>query len=122
VDAVWRAYTTPGRWASWSPQVRTVRGLPLDRTVQPGDRGEVVGPAGVRVAVVVTDVDGAARRWSWRVRVGALTLQGDHGVDAAGPRGCCAWMRLRGPLPVVVGYAPLARLALGRLVRTEESP
>jgi hypothetical protein len=95
--------------------------VPLDRAVQPGDRGDVLGPVGIRVPFQVTDVDDAGRRWTWRIRVGALTLQGDHGVDADGDRGCCAWMRLRGPLPVVVGYAPLAHLALARLVRAEAS-
>jgi hypothetical protein len=39
-----------------------------------------------------------------------------HGVDVRDDAGCCAWIRIRGPLPVVVAYLPVARLALGRLV------
>ena len=36
-----------------------------------------------------------------------------HGVDDDGG----TWLQVSGLLPVVAGYAPLARFALGRLVR-----
>ena len=113
-DAVWGRYVIPSRWSSWSPQVRGVSCERADEPVQAGTRGVVHGPAGVRVPFAVTDVDAGGRRWTWRVRVGALDLAMVHGVDPR-PGGCCAWVRVTGPLPVVAAYAPVARLALRRL-------
>jgi hypothetical protein len=112
----WAAYVTPSRWSSWSPQVQGVRCARPDEPVQAGDRGEVLGPAGVRVPFEVTDVDAQRRRWTWRVRLGVLVLEMTHGVAVRDDAGCCAWLRVSGPLPVVVSYLPLARHALGRLV------
>ncbi len=116
-DDVWLRYVTPRHWSGWSPQIRSVGGAPLDETVSAGTSGTVHGPAGVKVAFVVTELDAATRRWSWRVRVGVVDLVMAHGVN---PRdattGSTAWVRITGPLPIVAGYAPLARLALRRLV------
>ena len=66
-------------------------------------------------------VDHEARTWSWSVRSGPLRLSFDHGVDPAEgdpgrATGSTAWLVTHALWPVAVGYAPLARLALGRLV------
>jgi hypothetical protein len=114
---VWLRYVTPRHWSGWSPQIRSVSGPPLDESVAAGSSGTVHGPAGVRVVFAVTEVDAPARRWSWRVRVGFVELLMAHGVDPRhGSTGSTAWVRITGPLPIVAGYAPLARLALRRLV------
>jgi uncharacterized protein YndB with AHSA1/START domain len=110
-EAMWEAYAEPSRWPSWAPQIREVR--PTDR-IQPGMRGEVKGPAGSRVRFEVTDVDETAGRWTWRVRIGPASLTIAH-VVADGRTA----VELDGPAPVVVAYAPVARVALARLVRVE---
>ncbi len=111
---VWRRYASLDRWPDWSP---LIGGVDADeRRLRPGLRGVVHGPLGVPVPFVVTDVDAAAMRWTWRARVGPFALTIDHGVDAAG-EGTRTWLRVRGLLPAVLGYAPLAQLALQRLVR-----
>jgi len=115
VDDTWARYTVPGLWSGWSPQIRSVTTPHPDAPVVAGTAGTVVGPAGVKVPFTVTDVDDAEHRWTWQVRAGLVTLVLEHGVDAVDAR-TRAWARVTGPLPVVLGYAPLARVALGRLV------
>ncbi len=83
----------------------------------PAATGRVFGPLGVHLDFVVDAVDEATREWMWTVRRGPLRLVLTHGVIARG-RGCETWLRVDGPLPVVAAYAPLARLALARLVRS----
>lgn len=115
---VWLRYTVPAHWASWSPQISEVE---TDRPADPvsvGTTGTVRGPGGVRVPFRVTSVDHGTRRWTWQVRAGIVTLVLDHGVDDD-HAGATAWARITGPLPVVLGYAPLARHALRRLVAPE---
>ena len=114
---VWVRYVTPRHWAQWSPQIRSVTGLPLDEAVVTGTSGPVRGPGGVAVSFTVTETDASAHRWSWRVRVGLVDLVMDHGVEPrVGTTGSTAWVRITGALPIVLGYSPLARLALRRLV------
>lgn len=58
--------------------------------------------------------------------MGVLDLSMEHGVDACAPKAVRdddevdartrAWVAITGPLPLVVGYAPAARVALGKLV------
>ena len=105
---MWEAYAEPARWHEWAPQIRAVR--PLER-IRPGLRGEVEGLLGVRVRFEVTVVDEAARCWTWRVHVGLATLTIAH--EVADGRTALV---LDGPRPVIVVYAPVARLALSRLV------
>ena len=79
------------------------------------DPGTVHGPWRTRIAFEIRSVDAAARVWSWRVGVGPLGLVMDHGVEETGT-GARAWVRLHAPAPLVAPYAPIARLALRRLV------
>jgi hypothetical protein len=114
-DETWDRYTTPVRWSSWSPQIRDVDTTDPGRRVDVGTTGTVRGPAGAHISFVVTEVDAERRRWTWQVRAGLVTLTLEHGVEPHGS-GVRAWARVIGPLPVVLAYAPLSRLALGRLV------
>ena len=103
------------------PQLRRVEYAPSRLTA--GTGGRVVGPGGVWADFWIEDVDEAARRWTWTVRRGPLTLVLEHGVETAGAgvgAGSRTWLAIRGPAPVVVPYLPLARYALHRLVTLAE--
>ena len=118
-DEVWARYTRPARWPGWSPHLREVD-YP-DAVVQPGTTGRVTGIGGVVAVFRIDAVDHEARTWSWSVRSGPLRLSFDHGVDVAAPGsghdgGSTAWLVTHALWPVAAGYAPVARLALGRLV------
>lgn len=117
VDDTWEQYTRTDAWSEWAPQIRSVRGV--SGHVRAGDRGVVHGPFPVRVPFTIVSVDAAAHRWTWRVGVGPLGVVLDHGVDAdpAGTTGgSVAWADVHAPRLLVRAYAPLARLALRRLV------
>ena len=110
----WERYAEPARWAGWAPQIRGVTASA--ERIAPGVTGRVRGPLGVRVAFVVTDVDEQRRTWAWDVRCGPVRLHLRHGVEPD-PRGSATWLVIRGPAAVVAAYLPVARVALGRLVR-----
>jgi hypothetical protein len=117
-DEVWARFTQPARWPGWSPHVREVD-YP-DAVVQPGTTGRVTGVGGVVAVFRIDAVDHEARTWSWSVRSGPMRLSFDHGVDEAPVSdhagGSTAWLVTHALWAVAVGYAPVARLALGRLV------
>ncbi|MGN6333734.1 MAG: SRPBCC family protein [Motilibacteraceae bacterium] len=121
VDAAWARYASPSRWPSWSPQLRAVDvagGSDVQDRLLPGLRGTVRGPVPPALPFEVTAVDDVARAWSWTVHLGPVPLHLEHGVEPLpGRTGCRATLRMTGPWPLVLGYLPLARLALGRLVR-----
>lgn len=113
VEEVWARYTCPSDWPSWAPQIRTVRGI--SDPIAAGARGVVHGPLLIRVPFRIVSVDEPARRWTWRVGVGALSVMLDHGVDETAA-GSNAWADVHAPRVAVLAYSPLARLALRRLV------
>lgn len=116
VDVAWARYDRPSRWPSWSPQLRVVDVDGPDR-LRPGLRGSVRGPVPPALPFEVTAVDEPARTWSWTVHLGPVPLHLEHGVEPLpGRPGSRVTLRMTGPWPVVLGYLPLARLALGRLV------
>jgi len=111
----WDRYLRTERWSQWAPQIRDVESdAPL---IAAGVTGRVRAPLGIAVPFRVTEVDDAARRWSWTVRVGPIALVLLHWVSDGPDGGSTTGLRMRGPLPVLAGYAPLAQLALSRLVR-----
>lgn len=115
-EQAWARYATPARWHEWSPQIADVECADLDAVVVAGLVGTVSGPLGVRVRFRVVEVDEGARRWRWHVRAGIVEMSMAHGVDVVPAGGAKAWVAITGSLPLVLAYAPAARLALGRLV------
>ncbi len=113
--AAWERYAVPSRWPEWSPQISRVE-LPVER-IAPGVRGTVHAAGGVKLGFVIDAVDEAARTWSWTVRFTLVKLHLDHWVEDGPDGGSTTGLRVSGPAPVVLGYAPLAKVALERLVR-----
>lgn len=113
VDDVWLRYTTPGLWSGWAPQIRAVEHPPS--RIRAGGRGTVRGPLGLDVPFVVEAVDDQARRWGWCPRIGPVAIRMRHGVDAH-PEGSSAWVEIAAPRLLALSYAPIASLALRRLV------
>ena len=116
----WERYADPQLWSTWSPQIQRVE-TRMQR-LEAGGTGTVhAGPLPrptIGVPFEVLELDEQAMTWTWRVRLGPaglVRLLLVHGVTAHGS-GSSTWLRVHGPLPVVLGYAPVARLALGRLV------
>lgn len=118
LDVAWDRYVHPGMWHTWSPQISSVDAT--DSTLRAGTTGTVHGPVGVSVPFTVLDVDTERRSWSWRVTVVGIALTLHHSVRMSNEKalgGSATTLVIDGPAPVVLAYAPLARLALGRLVR-----
>ncbi|MET8584152.1 SRPBCC family protein [Streptomyces collinus] len=113
-DTVWQRYADVDQWASWSPQIKTVHSVA--RRLGPGLSGTVEALGGIRVAFVVEAVDHDRRTWTWRVRLGRIQIRLHHEVTPQG-RGSTTSLTMYGPGPVLLAYAPLARLALHRLVQ-----
>ncbi len=117
VDEVWERYTQPFWWPRWAPHLRQVEYH--EPAVVPGTEGRVRGVAGIVADFRINAVDEAAHTWSWSVHSGPVRVSFQHGVDA-GPSGSAhastAWLETHGLWPVVLGYAPIARYSLGRLV------
>jgi hypothetical protein len=111
----WDRYLHPARWSSWSPYITGVDTDALQITQ--GVTGRVRGPVGVSVAFLVDEVDTATRRWRWTVQVGPARLTLLHWVAPGPDGGTTTGLRVRGPLPLVLGYAPAALVALHGLVR-----
>ncbi len=97
---------------TWSPQVHRVESD--GKRLHPGLTGRVVGPLGVSARFWVTDVQD--REWTWEVSLSAGQGMVLRHVVLEHPRGSQTELHLRGPAPLVVGYAVPARVALHRLV------
>ena len=110
---VWEAYADPQRWPEWAPHIRRVEAV---GRLRPGQVGRVWSVVPAPVSFEVTDVDAKRRRWSWLAMIGPLRMRFDHGVDSR-DGGSGSWLTMHGPLPLLMIYAPVARLALHRLVR-----
>jgi hypothetical protein len=107
-------YLRPSLWPTWSPPIRSVE-VGADK-LEPGLRGVVHGPLGLRIPFLVTAVDDAAHTWTWRPKFGPVTLTLRHEVHEE-LTGSSTVLRISGLAPVVLGYAPVAQLALNRLVQ-----
>lgn len=116
----WERYADPQLWSTWAPQIQRVQ-TDMSRLTPGGDGTVHAGPLPrptLAVPFEVLEVDEPEMTWTWHVRLGPgglVRLRLAHGVRADGD-GSTTWLRVHGPLPVVLGYAPVARLALGRLV------
>jgi hypothetical protein len=115
-EEVWERYARPQLWPSWSPQIRRVECTA--EWLEAGVTGRVFGPLRLSAGFVVDEWDDVSRRWSWTVRAGIVSIGLAHGVDAV-ELGCRTWLTVRTALPVLpvaLGYLPIARVALHRLV------
>ena len=112
-EVAWERYAEPAMWPRWAPQITGVDAT-ADR-IAAGVTGTVRGPLGVSADFRIREVDEQARRWAWTVRRGPLTVRLQHGVRSAA-QGSATWLIIDAPLPVAVAYAPLAWLAMRRLV------
>ena len=112
----WARYENLELWSTWSPQIQEV--IAARPRLSHGLNGLVVGPLGVRVPFEVLAVDPEAMEWSWHVRLGPVHARLDHVVRHA-PGGCTTEVVIDAPAFAVVGYRPLAALALRRLVRRD---
>lgn len=117
VELAWERYADPALWSTWAPQIRSVEiHDPGPARIRSGLRGTVHALFGVSVRFEVTEVDEAARTWAWTVHPPALTLRLGHTLEARPGGGTRTGLVIDGPAPVVLAYAPVARLALHRLV------
>ncbi len=120
-ETVWRRYTQPQLWPTWSPQIRSVEyGHSL---LRPGTGGVVRTVGGIGIPFTVAEVDAASRTWAWQVRLrGGLSLSLNHGVEPADGPGTSTWLEVTGPPMVTPVYARIAAIsALPRLVRARPS-
>lgn len=113
-QTAWARYERFDAWPGWAPHLRRVEAA--GAVIEPGVRGAVYGPAGVRVRFRIDTVDPVGRAWSWTVWLPGtrLVLRHDLAPDGAG---CRAGVDLVGPALVVGPYAPFTRWPLHRLVR-----
>jgi hypothetical protein len=117
VTLAWERYADPSRWSDWAPQIQGVE-TEMVRLVAGGTgtvRAGLLPWPTLGVPFRVLEVDEVAMQWSWEARTGPLRLRLEHGVTSH-LTGSSTWLRVHGPLPVVLAYAPLARVALGRLL------
>ena len=112
----WSRYENLDLLSTWSPQISEV--LAGTRRIRSGLAGLVVGPLGIRVPFEVLAVDADVMEWSWRVRLGFVHATLDHVVRPT-PGGCATELVIEAPAFAVIGYRPVAALALRRLVRSE---
>jgi hypothetical protein len=110
----WQRYAELAQWSSWAPHILQVEAH--EAVLRLGLTGVVRVVGGLRVPFTVTGVDEAAMVWSWIARVAGLALTLTHRVDATAG-GSATTTTMEGPAPLVLGYAPLAKIALARLVR-----
>ena len=114
---VWERYADPALWSTWAPQIQRVD-TELQRLAAGGTgtvRAGLLRRPTLRIPFRVFAVDEAAREWAWEARLGPLRLRLEHGVTAH-LTGSSTWLRVHGPLPLILGYAPVTRIALDRLV------
>jgi hypothetical protein len=113
----WERYVDPALWSSWAPQIQRVTASTprlVGGTTGTVHAGLLPRPT-LPVPFEVLAVDESQREWAWRAQVGPISLRLEHGVAPDGD-GASTWLRVHGALPIVLAYAPLARIALGRLL------
>ncbi len=112
-ELAWERYEQIALWPTWSPQIRRVT---ADQPrIALGVTGVVGVPGGLGLPFTVTAVDAATRTWTWVVRLGPVVMTLNHEVHSEGP-GSGTVLVMEGPDPVLLGYAPVAWVALRRLV------
>lgn len=117
VTVAWERYADPTLWSTWAPQIQRVE-TTMGRLATGGTgtvRAGLFPWPTIGVPFRILEVDEPAREWAWQAKLGPLSMRLEHGVTAH-LRGSSTWLRVHGPRAVILGYAPLARVAIGRLV------
>jgi hypothetical protein len=109
----WRRYLEIDAWRTWSPHIVSVDADASRIAV--GVTGWVHVVGGLRVPFAITAVDPERLTWSWVARLGPVRLTLHHAVRVH-PRGSATDLVMEGPDAVLLAYAPLAWVALRRLV------
>ncbi|HEX9121936.1 MAG TPA: SRPBCC family protein [Actinomycetota bacterium] len=107
---IWARYRDPQRWPDWAPYLREVR--TNGQLLRAGLEGEMHTRLGLTVAFEVLEVDEGAGRWTWVLRAGPLRYRVENLVEEGR-----AGMVITGPGPAVLASVPVAKRALGRIVR-----
>ncbi len=117
-ELAWQRYYLFDRWSEWSPLIQSVETAAEHLVV--GQTGTVRGPCRLGIDFSILEVDVSAHTWDWQVKVPILgkTLHLHHAVTTD-QAGCATELVITGAAPLVLGYLPLARLALTRLVRAD---
>jgi hypothetical protein len=119
-DAVWQRYLVPACWSTWAPHITGVDCT--DQVITATTTGRVRTLFGLSLPFDVLDLDHAARSWRWSVHGPygmRMTLR--HTVTATA-EGSATDLAVYGPPVLVLGYAPVAQLALHRLVTLPTVP
>jgi hypothetical protein len=114
VDEAWRRYAEIQLWPTWAPQISRVQASSEHLAL--GVRGTVYVLGLLPFPFTITSCRPEDRTWSWLVRIGPVELALTHAVEHDGT-GSCTTLDIEGPALVVFAYAPVARIALDRLVR-----
>jgi len=109
----WQRYAEVAAWPTWSPHIVSTEADA--EQIAPGVTGRVHVVGGLRLPFTVTAVDAPHHRWSWVVALGPVALTLHHEVRDH-PLGSATVLVMEGPRPVLLAYAPLAWVALRRLV------
>jgi hypothetical protein len=118
-ELAWERYERISLWPTWSPQISRVR---ADQPrIAAGVEGVVVAPGGLALPFTVSHVDREAHTWSWTVRLGPVAMALSHEVHPE-PGGSGTSALMAGPGPLLLAYAPLAWVALRRLVAGQRRP
>lgn len=113
-EIAWQRYAELAQWSSWAPHIL---GVEAEATyLRVGLTGVVRVIGGLGVPFTVTSVDHAAMTWSWIARLVGVPLTFTHTVLPASD-GSTTTLAMEGPALVILGYIPLAEIALLRLVR-----
>ena len=115
-EEVWARYTQPERWPTWAPHMKRAI-YPYPRIVE-GTFGRVYAYGGFSLPFSIDALDADGWTWGWSVYVAGQRIELKHGV-VAGASHTRAWVSIGLPLPIALGYAPIAKLALRRLVRAQ---
>lgn len=122
ITTAWQRYVRPSQWPSWAFQIRAVHIHPVGPLrsddaicLGTGMTGSVQSFGPIRIPFEITQVDPAAYRWQWVVQILGQRVHMTHRLDVM-ESGTRTELDIKGPAVIVAAYAPVARVALRRLL------